>query len=104
MNEVTGYDVAATDDRIGHVEYFMVEDGTGAVRYIVVDTRNWWPGRKVLVSTKWFRDVSWNDQQIHVDLTRAEVEQSPAYDPSAAPDRAEEESLFRHYAREPYWL
>lgn len=104
VNEVTGYYVHAKDGDIGHVELLMVEDESWAIRYIVVDTRNWWPGRKVLVATRWFRDVSWNDQQIHVELTRDEVRNSPEYDPAATVDRAYEEELYSHYRQRPYWL
>ncbi len=104
INEVTGYYVHAKDGDIGHVELFMVEDESWAVRYVVVDTKNWWPGRKVLVAVRWFREVSWHDQQIHVDLTRDEVKKSPEYDPNAAVDRAYEEQVHSHYSQPPYWL
>jgi hypothetical protein len=104
MSEVSGYHVAASDGDIGHVEDFMVEEATWAVRYVLVDTRNWWPGRKVLVATTWFRDVSWHERRIHVDLTREQVERSPEYDPAVSLGRTEEERLYGHYARAPYWL
>lgn len=99
--EITGYYVRATDGDIGHVEEFLIEDGSWAIRYIVVDTKNWWPGKKVLVSPRWFRDVSWGEQQVNVGLARAEVGRSPEYDASAAVDRAYEERLHRHYGYPP---
>ena len=103
-NEITGYYVRATDGDIGHIEEFLVEDGSWAVRYVVVDTKNWWPDRKVLVSPRWFRDVSWGEQRVHVDLTRAQVEKSPEYDPAATVDRAYEDRLYGHYGHRPYWI
>ena len=66
-----------------------------------MDTKNWWPGKKVLVSPRWFRDVNWGEQQVNVELARAEVERSPEYDASAAVDRAYEERLRRHYGYPP---
>ncbi len=42
---VAGYDIEAADGKIGHVEDFLVEEGSWAIRYVVVDTRNWWPGK-----------------------------------------------------------
>lgn len=101
--EVTGYYVRATDGDIGHVEEFLVEDDGWAVRYVVVDTENWWPGRKVLVSPRWFRDVGWGERQVRVDLARAEVVRSPEYDPAAAVDRTYEERLHKHHGFTPYW-
>ena len=47
-----GYHIEATDGEIGHVEDFLVEDSSWAIRYMIVDTRNWWPGRKVLVRSR----------------------------------------------------
>jgi hypothetical protein len=42
--------IGATDGEIGHVEDFLLDDESRAFRYLVVDTRNWWPGNKVLVA------------------------------------------------------
>ena len=51
---VTGYDIQATDDSIGHVKDFVFDDESWAIRYLAVDTRNWWPGgKKVLAATRW---------------------------------------------------
>lgn len=57
--EVIGYHIQALDGEIGHVEDFIVDDANWAIRYMVVDTRNWWPGKKVLVSPQWIKAVSW---------------------------------------------
>ena len=50
MNEVSGYAIQATDGEIGHVDDFIVDDEPWIIRYIVVDTRNFWPGKKILVA------------------------------------------------------
>jgi hypothetical protein len=47
---VTGYGIEAADGEIGHVEGFVLDDESWAIRYMEVATRNWWPGKKVLVS------------------------------------------------------
>ena len=44
--EVIGYYIEATDGDIGHVEDFLIDDENWATRYMVVDTVNWWPGKK----------------------------------------------------------
>lgn len=96
-NEITGYYVRASDDDIGHVEELLVDIETWAIRYFVVDTKNWWPGKKVLVAPQWFKEVSWADKTVHVDLTRDQVSKSPEYDPSATADSAYEDRLYQHY-------
>jgi uncharacterized protein YrrD len=97
--EVTGYYVAASDDDIGHVEDLLVEDEGWQVRWIVVDTRNWLPGRKVVIPVGWLAWVSWSEQQIGVGVTRAQVESSPEYRPSQALDADYQNALASHYGR-----
>ena len=101
--EVTGYYVQAADEDVGHVEDFLVDDRTWAIRYIVVDTRNWLPGRKVVISPGWIKTVSWDDSRVHVDLLRSEVETAPEYDPNAPLERVAEARLHEHYHRPTYW-
>ena len=52
--------------KIGHVENFIVDHHTWAIRYIEVDTRNWWFGKKVLVSPHWIERVSRTDSKASV--------------------------------------
>lgn len=101
--EVRGYHIQATDDRLGHIEDFLVDDDSWAMRYLVIDTRNWWPGRHVLVAPQWVRKTDWLSRTLTVDLSRLEVEQSPEYDPSQMPSRHDEQALYRHYGRSSYW-
>lgn len=78
--EVVGYYVAATDGDIGHVEDLLIDDDGWMIRQLVIDTRNWLPGKKVLVAPERLRAVDWADQHIVLDMTRADVKASPEYD------------------------
>lgn len=100
---VIGYHVAATDGDIGHVEDFLVEDSSWAIRYMIVDTRNWWPGKKVLVSPEWIEGVDWSDSTVRVGVTREQIEKSPEYDPRSSLARDYEAQLHSHYGRSSYW-
>ncbi|MFZ3177602.1 MAG: PRC-barrel domain-containing protein, partial [Methylovirgula sp.] len=51
-NGHTGYHIHASDGEIGHVEDFLVADADWSIRYLVVDTKNWWLGKKVLISPR----------------------------------------------------
>lgn len=101
--EVTGYHIQGSDDSVGHVEDFLFEDGTWAIRYLAVDTRNWLPGKHVLVPRQWIREVSWPERLVAVHLRREEIEGSPEYNPKHLPTRGEEANLYRHYQRPGYW-
>ena len=46
IEAVTGYHIHASDGEIGHVEDFLVEDADWSIQFLVVDTRNWGPGRR----------------------------------------------------------
>ena len=41
--------MAASDGDIGHISDLVVSDEDWAVRYLVVDTRDWLPGKHVLL-------------------------------------------------------
>lgn len=100
---VIGYHIHATDGEVGHVEGFLVDDETWAIRYLVVNTSNWWLGHKVLIAPQWIGGVHWSDQTVSVDLSREAVKAAPPYDPTAELDRQRETGLFTHYGRPPYW-
>jgi hypothetical protein len=101
---VTGYYIEAADGEIGHVDGFIVDDEAWALRYIEVATRNWWPGKKVLVSPAWIERVSWTDSKVYAGLTREAIQNAPEYVESLPISREYENRLYFHYGRPPYWL
>ncbi len=102
--KVTGYDIQATDDSIGHVMDFVFDDASWAIRYLVIDTRNWWPGgKKVLVSTLWIDAIDWATSTVKVSLTREQIKNSPEYYEALTIDRGYEEALHHSYSRKGYW-
>ena len=97
VKAVTGYHIHATDGEIGHVEDFLIEDADWSIRYLLVDTTNWWAGKTVLVSPRSVRDIDWSDQLVNLDVNRQRIQDSPAYDPSVTIDRAFEEKFLTYY-------
>jgi uncharacterized protein YrrD len=81
---VLGYRIEAADDVTGHVEDFLFDEKTWAIRYLIVDTRNWLHGKHVLVSPSWIRAVNWSERTLSLALTRQEIERSPEYDCAGA--------------------
>ena len=102
-NAVTGYHLHATDGDIGHVSGFLVDDETWAIRYLIVDTSNWWVGHKLLVSPSWIKGVHWSDRTVAVDLSRESIKNAPPYDSEADWSRDQELNLYGHYGRRGYW-
>jgi hypothetical protein len=101
--EVIGYYIQASDGDLGHVEDFIIDDEDWTIRYMVIDTRNWLPGKKVVVSPEWITEVAWGESKVHVDLTREAIKNSPEYDPVESVNRLYEERLYDFYGRPKYW-
>jgi hypothetical protein len=100
---VNGSHIRAKDGEIGHVEDFIIDEETWAIRYLIVDTRNWWPGKKVLVSPHWIERVSWEASKVFVNLSREAIKQSPEFKEDSLPTRDYEIGLHQHYHRHGYW-
>ncbi|MGO9038472.1 MAG: PRC-barrel domain containing protein [Steroidobacteraceae bacterium] len=102
-NAVMRYYVHASDGDIGHVHGFLVDEDSWAIRYLIVDTSNWWLGHQVLIAPQWIDQVSWAESTVSVGMTRQSIKDSPAYDPNVVLDREQETGIHRHYGRSGYW-
>ena len=100
---VKGYHIHAKDGEIGHVQGFIIDDHSWSIRYLVVNTSNWWIGHEVLVSPEWIEDVSWAESRVSVDLDRQAIKDAPPYKTDALLDRDAEVSIYDHYDRRGYW-
>ena len=94
---VTGYHIHAEDGHIGHLENLLIDDATWTIRYLIVDTSNWWIGKHVLVSPYAVRRINWSDQTIDININKARLTSSPPWDPLTTIDLAYEQRLHRHY-------
>lgn len=101
--EVSGYHIQATDGEVGHVEDFVFDDQGWAIRYLVIDTSNWPGGAPVLVAPSWADEIDWTNSRLRVDLTVAQVKQSPVFADDVALARSYEEHLHQYYGRRGYW-
>lgn len=102
-NDVTGHRIQANDGEIGHVEGFIIDDETWAIRYLIIDTKNWWAGKKVLVSPHWIDRVSWDELKVFINLSREDIKQSPEYSEDFLLTRDYETKLHSHYNQVGYW-
>jgi hypothetical protein len=93
IEAVTGYHIHASDGEIGHIEDFLVEDTDWSIHDLIVDTKNWWPGNKVLISPRLIREINWTDNLVNLDVDREKVKDSPIYDVPTKLDRALHETF-----------
>jgi len=100
---VAGFAIQALDHHFGHIEQFILDDESWAIRYLVADLRNWLPGKRVLLAPQWISSVNWLESRVYIDLDRATIQRSPAYDSALPISREYESRLFDHYNQKPYW-
>jgi sporulation protein YlmC with PRC-barrel domain len=79
-NQVSGYHVHAIDGEIGHIKDFIFDDKTSQLKFVVVDTHNWFGGKKVLLDIKKITEVEWNNSKVFVDMTINSVKNSLEFD------------------------
>ncbi|RPI12703.1 MAG: PRC-barrel domain containing protein [Ignavibacteriae bacterium] len=104
LDEVKGYKIHASDGKIGHVEDFIVDDENWMIRYMLVDTKKWFPGGKhVLIAPYWIEAIDWDESEVKVNLTEEKVKNSPELDESQPINRQYESELFDYYSKPRYW-
>ncbi|TYQ23581.1 PRC-barrel domain-containing protein [Pseudanabaena sp. UWO310] len=103
-HEVSGYHIQATDGEIGHTEDFIIDDETWTIRYLIINTANWWSGKKILLSPQWIESVSWDESKIFVNHSRETIKRSPEYTDESLLTLDYETKLHLHYNRQGYWV
>ena len=104
VDEVTGYAIRATDGELGHVNDFLIDDVSWAVRYLVVNTSNWWFGRQVLAALSWITSIDWASKTVDVDVTRQSIKTAPPYDRVEHVDHQWEAAYHQHVRQSGEWL
>jgi hypothetical protein len=97
-NDVKKFEIYAKDQKIGHIEDFILNDDNWTISYIVIDTRNWAPGgRKVLISHKCIEAVNWTDCSITVNVNAEKIMENPPFDLERFIDPEYENELRKYY-------
>lgn len=97
LKHLCGYRIGATDGDVGHVRDAYFDDLRWAIRYLVVDTSHWLPGRQVLISPLSLREVDPARRLVHAALTKSQVARSPDVDTDRPVSRQGEIELYRYY-------
>ncbi len=94
---VTDYHINANDGEIGHVDDYIIDDKKWDVAFFIVDTNNWLPGRKVLISPHWINRIDWGEEKVYVNLSRESIKNSPEFNPNDQTVNDYESKLFKYY-------
>ena len=77
MSEIAGYRIKATDGSIGHIEDFVIDKESWAIKHVAVDTRNILPGKVVKIAPAHIDDISWTESSVYIHMTKDEIKESP---------------------------
>ena len=103
VRSLGGFSIGAKDGEIGKVHSFLFDDRSWAIRYLVIDTGGWLPGRKVLIAASALDRPDWRAHIFPVALTRQQVKDSPDIDTNKPVSRQREAELHKYYNWAPYW-
>ncbi len=103
IKQLYGNKLGASDGDLGQVKDFYFDDQNWAIRYLVADTGRWLPKRQVLLSPYSLGRLDQNDQVLHVNLTRKQIEASPSIDLHKPVSRQYEEEYYRYFGWPYYW-
>lgn len=98
-DEIRGYHVHATDGKIGELDDFIINTESWTISYLIVDTGNWFSGKKVILSPQWIRQVAWKDHAVYMDIPVDAVKHSPEYDATVPLQHAYMEKLHHYYGK-----
>lgn len=92
--DLVGYKVEATDGHIGKVDETSNDMDA---RYLVVDTGPWIFGRKVLIPAGLVTRVDGDEEQVHLDLTKDQIKDSPELHDDTFREREYRDSVGGYY-------
>jgi sporulation protein YlmC with PRC-barrel domain len=75
--EVIGCGIEAIDGSIGKVADLVVDDETWAITDVLVDSRQWLPGRLLLISPDVIERIDWPEKKVHLRLARGDILRAP---------------------------
>lgn len=103
IKQLDGVKLGASDGDIGHIRDFYFSDENWTIRYLVLDTGDWLPGRSVLISPHAIGRLLPAGKTLPAKLSRKQVENSPTIDLHKPVCRQYEEDYHRYYGWPPYW-
>lgn len=101
--QLSGYKIAAVDAVVGKVADIYFDASDWKVRYLVVDTGKWLPGRRVLLAPTVVADADDNARAVAVGLTQEQIRNSPPSYADMPVSRQHEVELQQYFGWPAYW-
>jgi hypothetical protein len=101
--DLQGYGIEATDASIGRIHELLFDDMRWVIRYVVVDTGKWLPGRRVLISPISVDSIDGLHKRVLVQLDKERIWKSPDIYTDQPVSRQKEAALTAYYGYGAYW-
>jgi hypothetical protein len=101
-NAIMNYQIHAVDGDIGALSGLLIDEDAWAIRFLIVDTGEWWAGHQMLIATELIEEVKWADASVWVDLTRQLLKDAPPYNSTLRLGSREETGIYQHLGRPGY--
>jgi sporulation protein YlmC with PRC-barrel domain len=102
FSSLVGNTIEAQDGPIGTVKDFLFDDDTWRLKWLVVDTGNWLPGRQVLVPMTAVGTPSGLGRSLNVNMSMERIKNSPGLDFDQPVSRQFEATMFGYYGLDPF--
>lgn len=97
------YSIYATDGEMGKVHDLYFDDERWGLRYAVVDSRKWLPGRRVLLSPATFDSINDEEGFVKANEDKETIRNSPKVPEGQPITKEVEKSLTGYYGWSRYW-
>ncbi len=78
---VAGYAIKASNEVVGHISDFLMEESDWSIRHLVVNTRHWPSGKTILMPADCVHHVDCEEKTVTVKMSREAVLSSPTHEP-----------------------
>lgn len=87
------------DGELGRIEDMLIEASEARVSHLVVDTKNWWPSKNVLILTESITDISSMSDTVDTSVGKKKIQSAPSYESFEAGNEAYLQSLDEYYLK-----
>lgn len=102
IKELYGKRLGTSDGDVGHVKDFYFDDQEWVIRYVILETGTWLLRRLVLISPGAFSNFPQEGNSLLVNLSRQQIENSPAIESQKPVSRQHEEKYYDFGAANPH--
>ena len=103
LKSLSLFSLGGIDCEIGKVKDFYFEDDSWIIRYCIVDTGDWLPGKKVLISVQSLISPDWENEILETNLSLGQIKSSPDIETDVPVSRQQELKLYKHFPWRIYW-